>query len=54
MTELEQLEQAQAQLEQQAGRIPEPATWSAFLENLPWHREIARKWQVERSAKRGV
>ncbi len=37
---------AHTQLQEWAARCPDEETRRSFLENVPWHREILREWQL--------
>lgn len=43
------LEQAYRKLQSRAGRITDEATRRAFLENVPWHRQIVEAWHRQQA-----
>jgi tetratricopeptide (TPR) repeat protein len=47
------LGRAYSQLQEWAARCPDEATRRSLLENVPWHREIAREWQLAHPGEEG-
>ncbi len=43
------LESGHALLQERAAKIPEENLRRSFLENVPWHREIVRLWEAQRT-----
>jgi tetratricopeptide (TPR) repeat protein len=47
------LARAHTELQEWAAHCPDEATRRSFLENVPWHRELAREWQLAHPGEAG-